>query len=88
MRVRPAPDLEVVVEQRVVYLVPRQGRLVRLNRRGSETWSCVVDEGGDVEAAAAALAAAWGWELDEARGSVDRFVGRLTERGLLIEVSP
>jgi Coenzyme PQQ synthesis protein D (PqqD) len=88
VRYVPAPDLEVVVEQDVVYLVPLHGRLVRLNRRGSETWSRVSDEGGDLGAAATALAAAWGWELDEARQSVDRFVGRLAERGFLVEAAP
>lgn len=85
MRMVPPPDLEVVVEQQVVYLVPRDGRVVRLNRRGSATWSHVAAEGGDVEAAVPSLAAVWGCGPEEARRSVERFVGRLADRGLLVE---
>lgn len=85
MRVGPPPDVEVVVEQGVVYLVPRHGRVARLNRRGSETWVRLAEEGGDLDAAASALAAAWGRGVDDARVSVGRFVEQLTGRGLLVE---
>ncbi len=47
----------------------------------------VAEAGGDVDEAAATLAAAWGWEVDEARRSVTRFVGQLTDRGLLVEAA-
>jgi hypothetical protein len=85
VRVGPPPDLEVVVEQGVVYLVPPDGRVARLNRRGSETWLRLADEGGDLDAAASALAVAWERGVDEARASVGRFVEQLTDRGLLVE---
>lgn len=85
MKAVPPPDLEVVVEQGVVYLVPRDGRTVRLNRRGSQTWERMAEAGGDLDAAASALAGVWGSAVEDARRSVGRFVGQLTERGLLVE---
>lgn len=85
MRVVPAANLEVVVEQGVVYLVPLSGRTVRLNRRGSQTWQRVTEADGDLDAAASALAVVWGSAVEDARQSVGRFVGQLTERGLLVE---
>lgn len=83
VRVVPADDVEVVVEQTVVYLIPRTGRLVRLNGRGSQTFDSIARADGDIEAATSDLSVDWDCPTEEARRMVDQFVDKLVSRGLV-----
>lgn len=81
-QLRAPESLTIVEEQGTVYLIPRGGASIRLNRTGSAFWRAIVGNESLTDAAGALIRA--GQSLAETSlDDVEAFAERLASAGLL-----